>query len=379
MLKKYIIVFLISMVPLIELRGAVPYAVGFNLPLLPSLLIAVVGNMLPVPFIFLFARKVLEWGKGKVAFNFDNKYINTKGVSEEDKKRALDYYIRQFKPGGDWALYRNMFLSLRSLDEAMYYWDNGVRDVMFCVEISKPEHYEAYDKSPIPWDHIIAASRTSIRPEMQEIYRKLHEKGVMIIVSVTQTDDKIKNPVDRRAAYMRTLLSQPDLIETDYPADCAMLNTGKDVKGWSQGYKSVKYFVIPDDFKNGRNQSNDLPIFRFADILLTKAEAIVRGANATNGETAQSLFNQIRTYAGAPTLDHEPSLQELLDERGRELFDENWRRNDMIRFGTFESEYGFHLKGFPTARFDKECRLFPIPQDVLNSNTHWQQNAGYGK
>ena len=41
----------------------------------------------------------------------------------------------------------------------------------------------------------------------------------MIIVSVTQTDDKIKNPVDRRAAYMRTLLSQPDLIETDYPAD----------------------------------------------------------------------------------------------------------------------------------------------------------------
>lgn len=166
---------------------------------------------------------------------------------------------------------------------------------------------------------------------------------------------------------------------TDYPADCAMLNTGKDVKGWSQGYKSVKYFVIPDDFKNGRNQSNDLPIFRFADILLTKAEAIVRGANATNGETAQSLFNQIRSYAGAPTLDHEPSLQELLDERGRELFDENWRRNDMIRFGTFESEYGFHLKGFPTARFDKECRLFPIPQDVLNSNTHWQQNAGYGK
>ena len=65
MLKKYIIVFLISMVPLIELRGAVPYAVGFNLPLLPSLLIAVVGNMLPVPFIFLFARKVLEWGKDK--------------------------------------------------------------------------------------------------------------------------------------------------------------------------------------------------------------------------------------------------------------------------------------------------------------------------
>ena len=58
-----------------------------------------------------------------------------------------------------------------------------------------------------------------------------------------------------------------------YPADCAMLNTGKDVKGWSQGYKSVKYFVIREDFINGRNQSNDLPIFRYADILLTHTTA----------------------------------------------------------------------------------------------------------
>ena len=61
----YLIVFLISMVPLIEIRGAIPYAVGFELPLVPSIIVAVLGNMLPVPFIFLFARKVLEWGKDK--------------------------------------------------------------------------------------------------------------------------------------------------------------------------------------------------------------------------------------------------------------------------------------------------------------------------
>ncbi len=66
----YIIVFLISMVPLIELRGAIPYAIGFinagvplNLPL--CYVIAIVGNMLPVPIIFFFARKVLEWGADK--------------------------------------------------------------------------------------------------------------------------------------------------------------------------------------------------------------------------------------------------------------------------------------------------------------------------
>ena len=61
----YLMVFLISMVPLIEIRGAMPYAVGFELPLVPSIIVAVVGNMLPVPFIFLFARKVLVWGKDK--------------------------------------------------------------------------------------------------------------------------------------------------------------------------------------------------------------------------------------------------------------------------------------------------------------------------
>ena len=162
-----------------------------------------------------------------------------------------------------------------------------------------------------------------------------------------------------------------------YPADCAMLNTGKDVKGWSQGYKSVKYFIIREDFINGRNQSNDLPIFRYADILLTKAEAIARGASATNGQTAQSLLNEIRAYVNAPSFSGTPTLDDIYDERGRELFDENWRRNDMIRYGHFEDEYGFHRKGFPTARFDKECRIFPIPQSVLNKNTTWKQNPGY--
>ena len=65
MLQKYLFCFLVSMVPLIELRGGVPIAVRMGLPYVPSLLICIVGNMLPVPIIYLFARKVLEWGKDK--------------------------------------------------------------------------------------------------------------------------------------------------------------------------------------------------------------------------------------------------------------------------------------------------------------------------
>ena len=61
MLKKYILVFLISMVPIVELRGAIPFSQVLGLPLVPSYILAIIGNMLPVPIIYLFARKVLVW------------------------------------------------------------------------------------------------------------------------------------------------------------------------------------------------------------------------------------------------------------------------------------------------------------------------------
>lgn len=62
---KYLIVFLVSMVPIVELRGAIPIAAGMGLPMVSSYIICVIGNMLPVPIIFLFARKVLIWGADK--------------------------------------------------------------------------------------------------------------------------------------------------------------------------------------------------------------------------------------------------------------------------------------------------------------------------
>ena len=64
-MKQYLIPFLVSMVPLIELRGAIPIAQGMGLPIVTSYLVCIIGNMIPVPFIYLFARKVLEWGADK--------------------------------------------------------------------------------------------------------------------------------------------------------------------------------------------------------------------------------------------------------------------------------------------------------------------------
>ena len=65
LLKHYVMIFFVSMVPIVELRGAIPISQGFGLPLLQSYIICVIGNMLPVPVIFFFARKVLIWGKDK--------------------------------------------------------------------------------------------------------------------------------------------------------------------------------------------------------------------------------------------------------------------------------------------------------------------------
>ena len=150
------------------------------------------------------------------------------------------------------------------------------------------------------------------------------------------------------------------------------IEVGNDANAYQQGCHSIKWFTTPADYNNGRNQSNDLPIFRYADILLMKAEALTRQGSSG----AKALFNQIRSYAGAPTIANEPTLQEIYDERGREFFDENWRRNDMIRFGHYEDEFFPHYKDFPDARFDKRHRIFPVPQNTINLNG-WEQNPGY--
>ena len=154
----------------------------------------------------------------------------------------------------------------------------------------------------------------------------------------------------------------------------ATIDVGDNVDGWRQGCRTVKWFVVDSDFKNGRNQSNDIPIFRFADILLTKAEALTRQGSSAE---AKDLVNQIRAYAGAELLAGNPTLQDIYEERAREFFDENWRRNDMIRFGHFEDEYFPHYKSFPTANFEKSHRIWPIHKNMLDLNPKWTQNAGY--
>ena len=88
MLTKYLTVFLISMVPLIELRGAIPVSQAYGLPLLPSYILCIIGNMIPVPVIYLFARKFLEWGDDKKYIGGICSFFLTKGKKAGDKMLA---------------------------------------------------------------------------------------------------------------------------------------------------------------------------------------------------------------------------------------------------------------------------------------------------
>ena len=87
MLKNYLIVFLLSMVPLLELRFAVPIAVGMELPPLLSIAVCALGNMIPVPFIYFFARKILLWGMDKPVIGKSFRFLHDKGERAGQKLR----------------------------------------------------------------------------------------------------------------------------------------------------------------------------------------------------------------------------------------------------------------------------------------------------
>jgi hypothetical protein len=114
--------------------------------------------------------------------------------------------------------------------------------------------------------------------------------------------------------------------------------------------------------------SNDFPVFRYADVLLMKAEVLLRTGNAGG---ALTLVNQIRDRAGVAdftSLD----LDQLLAERGRELFSEVHRRTDLIRFGKYNAAW-WEKPVDPSTHVN----ILPIPRAQLDANPNLRQNPGY--
>lgn len=147
------------------------------------------------------------------------------------------------------------------------------------------------------------------------------------------------------------------------------IDLGNDEIAWNMGIRNIKFY--PDANSSSRNQSNDAPLFRYSDILLMKAEAILRGGAATSGHTPLSLVNMVRSNRTTSPAWTSVTLDDLYAERAREFTWECWRRNDMIRFGKYENAYGFKSNA------DSYRRIFPIPTQAMNTNPKLVQNPGY--
>ena len=152
-----------------------------------------------------------------------------------------------------------------------------------------------------------------------------------------------------------------------------------DIGEFSNGIAFRKFRNRTSDGGYGKEAGfvdTDFPMMRYADVLLMAAECQVRGAGV-NGAIAG--FNAVRERAGLAPISN-PTLQNILDERARELYQECWRRNDLIRFGQFtSSSYLWQWKGNVkegTAVEDYRA-LFPIPDSDRLANTKLQQNPGY--
>ena len=138
----------------------------------------------------------------------------------------------------------------------------------------------------------------------------------------------------------------------------------------SKGIRTNKY-PLKSDARQSWGESNTFVFFRFSDLLLMKAEAILRGGTATKGQTPLLIISALRQRAGASPIST-VTLNDIIAERGRELFLEGWRRNDLIRFGKF-NEPVIERK---TASEPYKVVL-PIPAVALSSNPNLTQNFGY--
>jgi hypothetical protein len=137
----------------------------------------------------------------------------------------------------------------------------------------------------------------------------------------------------------------------------------------NEGIRNVKFFPVKPSDASG--ESNDFPIYRYADLLLMQAECNVRLGNVAAGA---SFLNLVRERAGLADI-AAPTLQNIYDERGFELVFEGHRRQDMIRFGTFLLPHGVAPNTVPATPASR--LLFPIPTAALNANTSLKQNPGY--
>jgi glycerophosphoryl diester phosphodiesterase len=168
--------------------------------------------------------EVLEWGKGKTVFEFDNKKV--------------PWHVYSKHLNGKWKDYHNIALYCRSVEEMLYYYERN-DNALFFFEISDTEHYEAFVNSGVPWNRIVAYVKYTMNPEQQKVYDLIHSHGTMCQTSIHPTADKVTPLEAKMEGYKKELAVHPDVLETDYPADFVGLSVKRQLTVEQRSHEKI--------------------------------------------------------------------------------------------------------------------------------------------
>lgn len=212
------------------------------------------------------------------------------------------------------------------------------------------KHQLTYDLGAAPWNGFSTAAEFYNSFEDNDIRKQMWIVGQQYdIAGVPLKDDDLDMVID------------PVIPTFEMPAGAA---------GRLKGARSQKYQIQLHNHTSGNSQDNDFIIYRLADVYLMRGEA---SWHLGDKAAAADDFNEIRSLRGAglELFDASITMEDMLAERGRELAWEFHRRQDQIRFGTFDDAWGFK----PAT--DAHTNVYPIPQSQINLNPNLIQNDGY--
>lgn len=288
-------------------------------------------------------------------FNYDNGPIGGKALDIKETIFAV-WYDPIYSPGSLFSRY-----SLHpSMDLVGVYNLPTAFKPSNCMSTT-PDFFAKYD----------AEKETDKRMVMWVTGKQYNKDGSPIMIKTTKGAFSYATPKEEKDEPMNWHFEIFNEMELKAGSNPELMDLGKDLKGDATGTRNIKWWPDPDMVAGNRQSHNNMPVFRYADILMMKAEAILRGGAATGGEKAVDLVNMIRRRSGLTDLP-DITLDRLREERAKEFVWEGWRRNDMIRFGEFHKKWCFKYE-----ESDRNHQIFAVPLDQMRLNADLKQNPGY--
>ena len=167
-------------------------------------------------------EETIEWARGKTVLNLDHKDVPLQMTADLLKKHKADAF---------------MMLTVHSASEAKFYLAEN-KNRMFSAFIRNKEEFDEYEKSGVPFTQLIAYIGPIVKPENQELYQLLHQKGTMCMISAASSYDKLKSAEERKFAYISIAKDGASILESDMPIEAA--EAIRDIQ--KAGNKKQKFF-----------------------------------------------------------------------------------------------------------------------------------------